>query len=150
VVYLKHCSKITYRSTPKRPSPRTQRLSILASKLALKCISNHGTILLRNWRHSNKHFSGLATQGGKTAVIMVRRNCVTVTLAYMQLKIHAPWYARTSKFRIVTSKDPKRVAMPTLNFLSFVSDYLILFFSTCSLTIYHLWHWITYNVLMCR
>ena len=28
----------------------------------------------------------------------------------------------------------------TLNFLSFVSDYLLLFFCTYSLAIYHLWH----------
>jgi len=35
-------------------------------------------------------------------------------------------------------------------FLSFVSDYLILFLRTHSLSIHHLWHWMAYNVLMCR
>ena len=33
---------------------------------------------------------------------------------------------------------------------SFVSDYLILFLPTYSLAIHHLWHWMAYNVLMCR
>ena len=37
----------------------------------------------------------------------------------------------------------------TLKFLSFVSDYLILFLRTHYLTIHHLWHWMAYNVLMC-
>jgi len=34
----------------------------------------------------------------------------------------------------------KRIRLNPLNLLSFVSDYLILFFCTYSLTIYHLWH----------
>jgi len=38
----------------------------------------------------------------------------------------------------------------TLHFLLFVSEYLILFLRTCSLATYHLWHWIAYNMLMCR
>jgi len=37
-----------------------------------------------------------------------------------------------------------------LYFLSFVSDYLILFLPTYSLAIRHLWHRMAYNVLMCR
>ena len=36
------------------------------------------------------------------------------------------------------------------SFLSFVSDYLILFLPTYSLAIHHLWHWMAYNVLMCH
>jgi len=30
------------------------------------------------------------------------------------------------------------------------SDYLILFLRTHSVVIHHLWHWMAYNVLMCR
>ena len=38
----------------------------------------------------------------------------------------------------------------TLNFLLFVSEYLILFLRTCSLDVHHFWYWIAYNVLMCH
>jgi len=31
-----------------------------------------------------------------------------------------------------------------------VSDYLILLLRTHSVVIHHLWHWMAYNVLMCR